>query len=89
MSNSDTKFDNWTYVDCNDCQNYWNDTCDGVSKAKESTCTAFIATRRVDIPDQIKSLRSALKGLRTSVILLSIGLILHALGHLLTSIVGG
>lgn len=76
------RFDKWEYVDCNECQNYWNDTCDGVSKGRESVCTSFIATRMVDVPAQIKSLRERVKWLRVSVILIDTAVILHLLVHL-------
>lgn len=65
-------FDKWEYVDCNECQNYWNNTCDGVRNTRESLCTAFIATRSTDIPEQIKTLKMAVKSLRTDVIMLGI-----------------
>lgn len=75
------RFDKWEYVDCNECQNYWNDTCDGVSKGRESVCTSFIATRMVNIPAQIKALRSDLKWVRVCVILTDIAIIVHCLNH--------
>ena len=59
-----TKFDDWAEVkDCNSCDHYWNDTCDGVPEGQKRNCTAFVATRSVVIPEQIKSLRKALNHL--------------------------
>lgn len=54
-------FDDFPKVDCSDCSHYWDDSCNGVPQGSEKRCTAFLATKRVDIPVQIKSLRSALK----------------------------
>ena len=54
MTNENSVFDNWTHVECNDCQHYWNALCDGTSKGSSKPCTAFIATRSTDIPEQIK-----------------------------------
>lgn len=48
-------FDNYE-VSCNDCGNYWNDSCDGVPLNKKRNCTAFVATKASDIPKQIKQL---------------------------------
>lgn len=44
-------------VDCNECANYWNDSCDGVPINKKRNCTSFVATRTSDIPQQIKQLQ--------------------------------
>lgn len=55
-------FDEWDDVkDCNTCQEYWNNTCDGSQIGVERPCKAFKAVRRVSIPEEIESLRSALK----------------------------
>lgn len=48
-------FDDY-YVDCNECQHYWNDTCDGVPSNKERACTSFIATTKVDLPKKLNAL---------------------------------
>lgn len=72
-------FDDFQYVDCNDCSHYWDDTCEGVKKGSEKRCTAFKATRRVDIPEQIKALRNDIKWVymaffvETILLLLAIG----------------
>ena len=54
-------FEDFERVDCNDCSHYWDDSCGGVKKGSEKRCTSFLATRRVDIPEQITALRSQLK----------------------------
>ena len=48
-------FDDY-YVDCNECQHYWNDTCDGVPTTKERKCTSFMAIKKVDLPKRINRL---------------------------------
>lgn len=84
MTNENSRFDNWTHVDCNECQHYWNALCDGTVKDSEKPCTAFVATRSTDIPEQIKSLKDSLKSVRTCVILQGLCIIIHALEHIFT-----
>lgn len=56
------KFDDWKDVkDCNECESWWLNQCDGTQIGVERPCKAFKAVRRVSIPDEIKSLRSALE----------------------------
>lgn len=57
----DQIFDDYNHVNCLDCHHYWNDTCDGPPTGLERPCTAFLATKRVDIPAQIKELQNGLK----------------------------
>lgn len=79
-----SKFDDWSDVkDCNDCEHYWNKLCDGVPEGSERPCTAFKATRRVDIPLEIKSLRKRLNWLYVSLIGMEVVVILHLLGHIM------
>lgn len=60
-------FDDYIPVDCNDCQHYWNDTCDGVQSAdREVPCTSYIATRTSDIPKRIERLEKNVKELYTN-----------------------
>ena len=62
-------FDEFPRVDCSDCSHYWDDSCNGVSQGSEKRCTAFLATRRVDIPQQIKKLNIAFRWLTIAVII--------------------
>lgn len=62
-------FDNYE-VECNECGNYWNDTCDGVLPNQKRNCTAFVATRVSDIPKQIKSLDRSVDKLKGSILIL-------------------
>ena len=81
---SKAKFDDWSEVkECNDCEHYWNSLCDGTPKGSEKRCTAFKATRKVDIPLEIKSLRKRLNWLNVSQILCGIALVLHLIGHIM------
>ena len=70
-------FDDFQQVDCNDCSHYWDDSCEGVKKGSEKRCTSFKAVKRVDIPVQIKRLRSTVKGLVWAVTCLSVAMIIH------------
>lgn len=75
-------FEDFQQVDCNDCSHYWDDSCGGVKEGSEKRCTAFKATRRVDIPLEIKALRNDLKWLRVSQLLLGIAVVGHMICHL-------
>lgn len=72
MSNETNKrFADWVEceVDCNECELYWTNACDGVHKAQKRTCTAFKATRSVVIPLEIKWLKTRLKWLKTALLI--------------------
>lgn len=61
---SDNKRFEFTNVDCNQCQCYWDDSCSGVPVGHlKAHCTAFKATRHTDIPLQIKRLKTSIKWL--------------------------
>lgn len=67
------RFDEWeeiTSVDCNDCKRYYDETCDGAPQGPQRLCKAFLATRRVDLPEQIKSCQNGLKSLTDDVVTL-------------------
>lgn len=86
MKKGQVLFDDWSEVkDCNQCEPYWNNQCDGAKVGSEKRCTAFKATRRVDIPLEIEALRKAVKRLSVAVILLGVVQILESL----SSILGG
>lgn len=63
MEKTSKRFEDWEQVDCNECSRYWDDSCDGIKKGSQKPCTAFLATRSVVIPLQIKRLRKAVKWL--------------------------
>lgn len=83
MDKQTSKFDNWDYVDCNKCQHYWNDTCDGVHTSKIEPCQSFLATRTSNIPKQIESLRKEISLIRTCYIILALTMMAHLLTHIL------
>ena len=76
-------FSDFEQVDCNDCSHYWDDSCGGVKKGTEKRCTAFLATRKVDIPLEIKALRERVKWLRISGLLVNIVVVIHLITHIL------
>lgn len=79
------RFEDWEEVDCNECERYWLNQCDGAKthgKGSKLTCTSFLATRNIVIPEQIKSLQRANTRTMVCLILLAIGMILHCLGHI-------
>ena len=61
---STTRFDDWNEtVNCNECARYWDSSCDGVSCGVKRTCTSFLATRSVVIPEQLNAVRDVVKWL--------------------------
>ena len=60
-------FDNYE-IECNDCQCYWDSSCDGVPIDQKRNCTSFIATRTKDIPMQIKKLNKKVDKLKVAVV---------------------
>lgn len=69
-------FDDFPTVDCNECEHWYDNRCDGVPVGSEKPCTAFKAVRRVNIPSEIERLRKALTCLIDCVIAGSIVLVM-------------
>lgn len=69
------RFEDWYEVDCNECERWWLNQCDGACKGSQKPCNSFLATRSVVIPAQIKSLKSHLKWLYSLLILEGVMLI--------------
>ena len=72
---TDKRFSDWrdcTEVDCNECELYYLNQCDGVSEAQNRVCTAFKATRGIVIPEQIKWLKTRLKRLILALAILGV-----------------
>ena len=86
MSEKEPKrFEDWEEVSCNECERWWLNQCDGAKthgKGSKMPCTSFLATRRVVIPIQIKSLQKANTRMRVCIVLLVVAQILHCLGHI-------
>ena len=69
------RFEDWDDVDCNQCERYWDNSCDGAPlKGSRRACTAFSATRSVIIPLQIKRLERRLEGLTAGYIILTVAI---------------
>lgn len=69
------RFSEWVEVDCNECQRYWDNSCDGCKdtlKGSKMPCNSFLATRSVIIPQEIKQLKKAVKGLKIAIAILSV-----------------
>lgn len=80
---SDKKiFDDYN-VDCNDCQHYWTDTCDGVKQGSTRLCKEFVATRRTNIPEQIEMLSNRLIRAERGIVALLVFIIGRAIVTLL------
>lgn len=78
-------FEDWEEVDCNECERYWLNQCDGaktLGKGSKMPCTSFLATRNVVIPLQIKKLEKANKRTTVCIALLAIANIILCLSHI-------
>lgn len=83
--NKPKRFEAWEEVDCNECERWWLNQCDGaktLGKGSKMPCNSFLATRNVVIPLQIKSLQKANMGMRVCITLLALGMIVHCLTHI-------
>jgi hypothetical protein len=69
-------------VECNECEHYWDSSCDGTPLKQERSCTSYKATRREDIPGQIKKLKYNIDKLYLIMLIMNVTLILHLLGHI-------
>lgn len=78
--NKPSVFSEWEECDCNQCERYWDSSCDGVKKNKRKSCNAFMATRSVIIPEQIKDLQKQIKLLRWAVMVIAVVTILTNIG---------
>ena len=68
-------FDDFPTVDCNECEHWWTNQCDGASSGSQRTCGSYLPTRGIVIPAQIKALQSAVQWLIGAVALLAIAVI--------------
>lgn len=71
---SQHRFDE-TYVDCNNCTHYWDNSCDGVSERQKRPCTAYLATRHTDIPKRLKAVEKRILTLSMSNLFFGLALI--------------
>ena len=68
MSEEPKRFSEWVEVDCNECQRYWDNSCDGCKdalKGSKTPCNSFLATRSVIIPKEIERLKQAVSDLKS------------------------
>ena len=82
MSENTKRFDDYM-VDCNKCEPYWLGQCDGVKLQETKNCTAYKATREVDIPQQINKLKGQLRTFNRLNNWIMILLIIHCLQHII------
>jgi hypothetical protein len=74
-SKSSKIFEDWDEIDCNECAKYWDNSCDGVKSSLNGSkrlCNSFLATRSVVIPQELKRLKTAIKWLKWSVVILAV-----------------
>ena len=77
------KFDDWNDVkDCNSCETYWNNQCDGTSVGIERPCRGFKATRNVDIPNQLNNVEKAVQRLNWMIYIIAVSLLVHYIDYL-------
>lgn len=74
------RFSEWEDCDCNQCEHYWDSSCDGVAKNNRKPCNQFVATRSVVIPMQIESLQRKIKWMAFAGILIALSNILTIIG---------
>ena len=78
MAESEKKiFEEYPVADCNQCECYWTNTCDGAPVGSTRLCTTFKAVRLVNIPREIKSLQRGYKWLVGGYVALTVLFILH------------
>lgn len=82
IENSHKIFDEYE-VECNDCQRYWLDQCDGAKVNTTKSCTSFLATKNTDIPHKLSKLDDKVKSLGTAVTILEIIMLFHLLSHII------
>lgn len=65
-------FDGWEEVACDDCEHYWNSTCDSHSESHRRLCSSFKMTRQASIPKQIKTLEKRLSVALRGIVVLGV-----------------
>ena len=81
---SDNKrFEDYPKVDCNDCEPWWLNQCDGAPRGSERRCNSFSATRKVDIPDRLNRLEKRVQRLSTAGLLVAVSVLIQVVLHLM------
>lgn len=57
----DKKIFDFEHVACEDCERYWDSSCDG--HKKEAPCKSFKAALKYDIPKRLKNAEDTIKSL--------------------------
>lgn len=78
------RFEGWEDVACEDCQHYWDSSCDG-STGSQRVCTTFLAAKRHFIPERLERLEKRINALLRSTILIGLAMIIHLISHLVNS----
>lgn len=81
-TNSHKIFDDYD-VDCNTCESYWDNQCDGVKVGTTRNCTSYKATRKIDVLSTISDLKAKVKSLQVVGIIMGIAFILHVVSTLI------
>ena len=72
---SDSIFDE-EFVDCNTCQCYWTDQCNGKKLNEYGKCNSYIAYRKIDVLNRLEVIENNLNKLAVSVLGLAIVLLI-------------
>jgi hypothetical protein len=70
-------------VECNECEKYWCNQCDGVKPNQRRKCTSYVAVKRVDIPKRVDQNYQEINHLKTWLVISNIALIIHIILDLL------
>jgi hypothetical protein len=62
-------FEEFPEVDCNACESYWLNQCNGTPIGSTQPCKHFKATRRVSIPQELKACQNALRETRRALLI--------------------
>ena len=79
-------FDDFPKVDCNDCENYYTNACDGALQGSERHCKTFLATRGVNLPKRLSELEKDVKAYGVHILLIYILLMINCITIILTRI---
>ena len=74
MEQRPKRFANWEdikeYVNCNNCQSYWDGSCDPPAIGSTRGCKAFKATRDVNYEAELKTLQKGLERAQISIVVM-------------------
>lgn len=81
------RFDDWVEVECNNCERYWTDQCDGVQEGKTKPCGSYLACRKTDYAKRLREVEKKVetleifKGIITlAVLLLAVAILVGRFG---------